>query len=101
MTTLSPSAERFIGLALDQFGEPRHKTQWAAWTASPSRELVPHLAQIALHALSGLALQLEDRIGDEATPPQLAAEMENDLAFVADIEELLLEQLRQPIRAYG
>jgi hypothetical protein len=101
MTSLSPLARRFIGLALAQQGDQRQEAEWRAWAAKPEQDLPSHLAQVALHALSGMALQMEDRIAGDATASAGAALLENDLGYITDVEAVLLEHLRQPVRAYG
>jgi hypothetical protein len=101
MTSLSPLARRFIGLALAQQGDQRQEAEWRTWADNPEQNLPTHLAQVALHALSGMALRTEDRIADDATTSADAAQLENDLGYITDVEAVLLEHLRQPIRAYG
>jgi hypothetical protein len=101
MSVLSPMAQRFIALALSQSGDERQHAAWQAWTGIPDQTLPSYLAQVALHALSGMALRLEDRIADETTDPAAAAQMENDLGYIVDVEEVLLEHLRQPVPAYS
>lgn len=101
MTSLSPLARRFIALALAQQGDQRQEAEWRAWADDPEQILPSHLAQVALHALSGMALRMEDRIADDATNSAEAAQLENDLGYITDVEAVLLEHLRQPVRAYG
>ena len=101
MTALSPLAKRFIGLALAQQGDQRQEAEWRAWDHGPEQMLSPHLARVALHALSGMALRMEDRIADDATGSAEAAQLENDLGYITDVEAVLLEYLHQPVRAYG
>jgi|SRR5580658_7778082 hypothetical protein len=99
MSSLSAPARRFVALALTEQGNDRQQAEWRVWADSPEREMPPHLAQIALHALSGMALRIGDRIADEATNPTEAAQLENDLGYVADIEIVLLEYLHQMVGA--
>ncbi len=101
MTPLSLTALRFIGLALAQHGNQQQQAEWRTWASKPARDLAPHLAQIALHALSGMALSFEDRIADAATSSSEAAQLENDLGYISVVEAILLEHINQPIRAYG
>ena len=99
MSSLSPSARRFVALALTQQGNQRQQAEWSVWADNSEREMPPHLAQIALHALSGMALRIEDRIADAATDSTEAAQFENDLGYVADIEIVLLEYVHQLVGA--
>ena len=101
MSVLSPTAMRFITLALDQSGDQRQQTGWHAWTSDPEQTLPGYLAQVVLHAMSGMALRLEDRISDGTIDPAEAAQIENDLGYIVDVEEVLLEYLHQPVPAYG
>jgi hypothetical protein len=101
MSVLFPTAVRFIARALDEDGDKRCQAEWQSWTKDQSQPLAPYLAQVALHALSGMALRLEDRIAGESTVAAEAAQMENDLGYVVAVEEALLEYLRQPAPAYG
>jgi hypothetical protein len=101
MSSLSPTAMRFIGLALAQQGDKQHEAEWRAWADSPEEALSPHLAQLALHALSGMALRADDRLADDATASAEAAQLENDIGYIADVEAVLLEHLHQPMRAFG
>jgi len=101
MSVLSPTAVRFIAQALDEGGDQRRQTEWQSWTKDQSQPLPSYLAQVALHALSGMALRMEDRIADKATDAAEAAQMENDLGYIVAVEEALLEYLQQPAPAYG
>lgn len=101
MGSLSSTARRFIELALAQQGDQRQQAEWRAWAGGPDQDLPFHLAQVALHALAGMALRLEDRIDDDATDSAEAARMENDLGYIVDVEEVLLEYLHQPVSAHG
>jgi hypothetical protein len=101
MGILSPTAIRFIGLALDQGGDKRRQAEWQSWVEAQTKPLPSYLAQVALHALSGMALRLEDRIVDESTAAADAAQMENDLGYIVTVEEALMEYLQQPAPAYG
>jgi hypothetical protein len=92
---------RFIGLALIQGGDQRQQAAWHAWTADPDQILSCYLGQVALHALSGMALRLEERLAGDGTDPAEAARMENDLGYIVDVEEVLLDYLRQMVPAYG
>jgi hypothetical protein len=94
-------AVRFIAQALDEGGDNRRQAEWQSWTNNQSQTLPSYLAQVALHALSGMALRFEDRIADEATDAAEAKQMENDLGYVVAVEEALLEYLQQPAPAYG
>ena len=100
MSFLSPTARRFIGLALAQQGDQRQEAEWRAWTESPE-QMPGYLAQVALHALSGMALRIEDRIADSATDSAEAAQLENDLGYITDVEAVLLEHFCEPLRAFG
>jgi hypothetical protein len=101
MSVLSRTAIRFIALALDETGDHRRKAAWHAWSGDPAQALSPYLAQVALHALSGFALRLEDRVGEEGLDPTVGAQIENDLGYIIDVEEARLEYLQHPVTAYG
>jgi len=101
MSSLSAMARRFIALALAQQGDQRQEADWRVWASGTDPDLPFHLAQVALHALAGMALRLEDRIDDETTDSALAAQMENDLGYIVDVEEVLLEYLHQPVQAHS
>jgi hypothetical protein len=101
MSVLSPTALRFIASALEHGGEPRQKVAWHAWAGEPDQPLTAYVAQVALHALSGLALRLEDRIASDTIDAAEAAEMENDLGYIVGLEEVLLAYLNKPVPAYG
>jgi len=101
MTSLSPLARRFTGLALAKQGDQRHEAEWRAWADDGGQILPSHIAQVVLHALSGMALRMEDRIADDATDSSEAAQLENDLGYITDVEAVLLEYLHQPVRGYG
>ena len=49
MSVLSPTAMRFITLALDQSGDQRQQTGWHAWTSDPEQTLPGYLAQVVLY----------------------------------------------------
>ena len=95
----SPTARRFIALALTQTGDRRQQADWRAWADGPSRELPPKLARVALRALAGMARRIEDRIADQALDSTEAARLENDLGYIADVEAMLSERLGQPVYA--
>jgi hypothetical protein len=97
----SAEAVRFIAQALDEGGANRRQVEWQSWTNDQSKPLPSYLAQVALHALPGMALRFDDRIADESTHAAEAAQMENDLGYVVAVEEALLEYLQQPAPAYG
>jgi hypothetical protein len=101
MKSLSPTARRFIVLALAQQGDRRQQDEWQNWVAGPNDDLPAHLAQVALHALSRMTLRIEALIADGETDSGKAAQLENDLGYIADVEAVLLEHLDQPSRAYG
>ena len=101
MRVLSPTAMRFVGLALDQDGDQRRQAAWQAGIGDQNQPLPPYLAQGALHALSGMALQLEDRIAGEGVGSAETAQIENDLGYVVDVEEALVQYLHQTAPAYG
>jgi len=101
MSQLSPKAMRLVELALDQQGDARQLAEWRSWIRYSETELPPHVAQVALHALSGMALSIEDRITQDDTDPVVAAQLENDLGYIAEIEAVLSGHLYEPLRAYA
>jgi hypothetical protein len=92
---------RFVEQAIVLQGNAHHQADWRAWTRFSETELPPHIAQIALQALSGMALHVEELIIDDRTEPAEAARLENDLGYIADIESALTEFLYEPTRAYN
>jgi hypothetical protein len=48
-----------------------------------------------------MALRIEAQVADDAINSAEAAQLENDLGYIADIEAVMLEHLHQPFRAYG
>jgi hypothetical protein len=101
MSSLSPTAKRFIGLALDQHGDRGRADEWHAWDAKATAELPPHIAQVAFEALSALVLWADNRIADVDTTSADAARLENDLGYIADIEAVLSDHLPKSSRVYG
>jgi hypothetical protein len=101
MSQLSPKAMRFVELALAQQGDERQRTEWQSWIRYSDTELPSHVAQVALHALSGMALTIEDRIAQEDTDAITAARLENDLGYIAEIEAVLSHLLYEPVRSYA
>jgi hypothetical protein len=101
MSVLSPTAMRFIALALNHSGEPRQRIAWDTWAGDPDQPLPAYVTQVALHALSGLALRIEERIASDTVDAAEAAQMENDLGYIVDLEEVLLADLNKPVPAYG
>lgn len=101
MSSLSPTAKRFIELALTQQDAHRQLAEWHHWASGPNPDLSSYLAQVALHAMSGMALRIEEQIVDDRVESAEAARLENDLGYIADIEAVLLEHIGQPFRAYG
>lgn len=101
MESLSPTALRMIGRALAQNGDQRRQAAWDLWASDPARDMPSSLAQIAIHALSGMALRIEERVVDPATPSLEASQLENDLGYIVDLEETLLGYLNPRIPAYS
>jgi hypothetical protein len=101
MDTLSPTARRFIALALTQQGDERQIEQWHAWTLSGTSAVPAHLAQIARRALAGMSRAIEQQLEFASTSSTAAAQMENDLGYIADIEAYLAETLQRPVAACG
>jgi hypothetical protein len=106
MNTLSPTALRFIDIALRKEGDARNAEEWSGWVKSADsdalpNEIPPRVAQIALHALSGLALHIERALADESVDPGTAVGLESDLGYIADIEGSLSELLFVPLQSAG
>ena len=99
MDSPSPTARRFIAQALSEAGDHRRQADWRGWADGPSCDLPPKLARVALQALAGMARRIEDRIDDQALDSAEAARLENDLGYIADVEAMLSERLRQPVYA--
>lgn len=97
MSGLSPTAMRFIDLALRKEADERNSSRWYSWAKSPDTEMPSYVAQIAIHALSSLALSLEKAIEDGKIDPRTAAEFENDLGYIAAVEASLTECLLTPV----
>jgi hypothetical protein len=91
MSALSPTAKRFIELALARQGSSKAAAEWHSWMRYSDTEIPPHVAQLAIHALSGLSLSLEAEIAKEDVSDTIAAQLENDLGYIADIEVSLTE----------
>jgi hypothetical protein len=94
MNILSVTARRFISLAIATLGDAHRAQVWHSWDAAATSDAPPpYVAQIAIHALSNYAIHLEDRIlgMDDAAE---AAQIENDLGYVADIERFLAQSLQ-------
>lgn len=101
MVPLSPTARRFVAIALAQQGDEAQQTAWRVWADGDDPTLPSYLAQLAVHALSGMAMRIEQRIADEAVAAAEAAQLENDLGYIADVETVLMDYVQQPMRAYG
>jgi hypothetical protein len=100
MSNLSPQAVRLVEQAIVLQRNSRKKDDWLAWLSSGS-EITPHIAHIAIQALSGFALSIEERIEGGDLSSALVANLENDLGYIADIEADLTGYLYEPERAYG
>jgi hypothetical protein len=96
MNPLSPTAVRLINVALSKGGDERSVKEWNSWMSSYETmpaEIPPLIAQIAIHALSGLALNVERALLDNKIDPNHTAELEGDLGYIADVEASLSECL--------
>ena len=93
MLDLSPSALRLIALALRGVDDAGHSDEWLRWASGSRRSIEPHTAQIAVNALSHYALRLEDDLRRTEDSSE-AARIENDLAYVGDLEADLAELVR-------
>jgi hypothetical protein len=102
MIHLSPQAVRFVDQAIGLQGNPRQREDWLKWAQhSDNAPLPSHVAQIAIQALSGMALFIEDRLESGDLTSTEAASFENDLGYIMDIESDLANSLHEPERAYG
>jgi hypothetical protein len=102
MSQLSPKAMRFVEIALQRQGDERQQADWQSWNLRRQDDEMPsHIAQIALHALSGLALAFEARIDSADTDAMTAAQLENDLGYIAEIEKALSNHLWEPARSFA
>jgi hypothetical protein len=106
MNQLSPTAVRFIDIALRKEGDARNSEEWSSWVKSSDSEALPNeipprVAQIALHALSGLALNIERALADNSVDPNTAAALESDLGYIADVEASFLGFLFVPLQSAG
>jgi hypothetical protein len=101
MSQLSLRALSFIDAAFAAQGQERELAEWQSWLRYSDTELAPHVAQMALHALSGYALALEAQIMSDQTDDAIAAQLENDLGYIAEIEALLVNRLSDPLPAYA
>jgi hypothetical protein len=103
---LSPTAVRFINIAIRKEGDARNSEEWNSWVESyesetSTKEIPSHVAQIALHALSGLALTIERALADTRVDPGDAVVLENDLGYIADLENFLSGCLFVPFQSAG
>jgi hypothetical protein len=96
MNGLSPTAMRFIDIAIRQKADETNAARWYSWAETPDRQMPPYVAQIALHSLSAFALTLETTLEDDEIDPQKAAALENDLGYIAAVEASLTEFLLSP-----
>jgi hypothetical protein len=94
MNILSATARRFIGVAVANLDDAHRAQVWLSWdAASSSEDPPPYVTQIAIYALSNHAIFLEDRLLaiDDAAQ---AAQIENDLGYIADVERFLAQSLQ-------
>jgi hypothetical protein len=106
MRSLSPKARFFIEAGLDQLQHPTLKNEWQNWArthpfvrtggfVNQAVDSLPRpLAEGVLSGLRALSKGIRDKIDNPATPARDAANLENDLSYIADIESELIRDLR-------
>jgi len=106
MIHLTDRARRFVGYAVNQFGNHDQQRVWYHWASGPQLSIGPYLqlssapalprdvAAVALTVLMEYGKLLDRRIEKGEDNEDAISDMENDLSFVEAISRELTAELK-------
>ncbi len=109
MRNPSPKAREFIRAGISQLSNPDAFSAWVAWeqqhpfirTQGPINQaaeyLTPKMAHLVLAALAALAKRISHQLDDAGLAREALIALENDLAYIQDIEGEIHQDLRERV----